>query len=168
MNMFEEAAAIAGMLKMCSMTQSQIAKKMGVSQSYVANKLRLLRFSDEVRRKILDTGLCERQVRQLLKLDCEEDVLFAIRKISERGMTVAESEVIVDMLVETEVPKRLSRLDARERIDSFESFINSSLESLNSIGIHAKKRVDTYNNKRYITISIEELQDISSLKKEQT
>jgi hypothetical protein len=83
-------------------------------------------------------------------------VLFAIRKIKERGMTVAESEVVIDMLVETEAPKRLGKLDIGERLDSFEEFINSSLESLNSIGIRTDKRTERYKNKRYITISIDE------------
>ena len=42
MNMFDEARSVRGMIEMCGITQSQMAKKLGVSQSYVANKLRLL------------------------------------------------------------------------------------------------------------------------------
>ena len=154
--MFEEARALSGMLKMRDMTQAEIAKKLGVSQSYVANKIRLLKLSDTVQQKILDTGLCERQARQLLRLDTEEDILLAIDKIHERGLTVLEGETVVDMLVEKEAPKRLTRLERSERIDSFEGFISASLESLCAIGIKADKRVDRYNEKRYITISIEE------------
>ena len=157
MNMFEEARALSGMLKMRDMTQSEIAKKLGVSQSYVANKIRLLKLSDTVQKKILDTGLCERQARQLLRLDSEEDALLAIEKISERGMTVAESESVVDMLVESEAPKRLSRLERYERINSFEEFISASLETLTAIGIDADKRTERANKKRYITISIEDI-----------
>ena len=156
MNMFEEAQAILGMLKMRDMTQGAIAKSLGVSQSYVANKIRLLRLPMAVREKILESGLCERQARQLLRLDSEEDMLFAIGKISERKMTVAESEVVIDMLIELEAPKRISRLDRLERIESFEDFISASIESLISIGIGAKKHTERYNNKKYITISIDE------------
>lgn len=158
MNMFEEARAISGMIDMCGMTQSQIAKKIGVSQSYVANKLRLLRLPSEVQAQIIDTGLCERQARMLLRLDSAEDMLFAIRKFTERGLTVFESEAVVDMLIECEAPRRISsRLDRCERIDCFEEFINSSLKSLISFGIRAEKRTDRYNDKKYITISIEDV-----------
>ena len=156
MNMFEEALAIQGMQKMCALTQSEIAKKMGVSQSYIANKLRLLRLSDKIRTKILDTGICERQVRQLLRLESEENILLAIEKIKEKKMTVSDSEIVVDMLIEKEAPKRISRLLISERIASFESFLSASLKSLNSIGIRTDIRTEIQNRKRYITISIEE------------
>lgn len=156
MNMFDEARALSGMLKMRGMTQAEIAKKLGVSQSYIANKIRLLKLSDKVQQKILDTGLCERQARQLLRLDSEEDILLAIEKIHENKLTVLEGEAVVDTLVEKEAPKRLSRLERCERIDSFLSFINASLENLSAIGIRSDSRVERYNEKRYITISIED------------
>ena len=156
MNMFDEARALSGMLKMRGMTQAEIAKKLGVSQSYIANKIRLLKLSDKVQQKILDTGLCERQARQLLRLDAEEDILLAIEKIHESKLTVLEGEAVVDTLVEKEAPKRLSRLERCERIDSFLSFINASLENLSAIGIRSDSRVERYNEKRYITISIED------------
>ena len=43
MEMFDEARAMSGTLKLCNITQKELADRMGVSQSYVANKLRLLR-----------------------------------------------------------------------------------------------------------------------------
>ena len=159
MNMFDEARALSDMLRMRGMTQSEIAKMLGVSQSYVANKIRLLRFSDTARERILSAGLCERQARQLLRLDSEENILRAIDEISARGMTVSESEVVVDMLLERELPKRLSDhggLLRLERISSFEEFIDASLESLISVGISADKSTEIHNKKRYITISINE------------
>ena len=156
MNMFEEAEALSGMLRMRGITQAEIAEKLGVSQSYVANKIRLLKHSPKVREKILSSGLCERQARTLLRLDSDADILAAISEISESDLTVAESETVVDMLVETEAPKRLSRLKRLDRITSFEEFINASLQSLSSIGIAVDKRTEIKNRKKYITISIED------------
>ena len=57
MNMFEEATALSTMMKMTDMTQSEMARKLGVSQSYVANKLRLLKLGCEEREKILSASL---------------------------------------------------------------------------------------------------------------
>ena len=154
--MFDEARALADMLKMRDMTQSEIASLLGVSQSYVANKIRLLRLPHTVREKVLSVGLCERQARQLLRLDTEENMLYAISKISSRNMTVAESETVVDMLTEREAPKRLSGLERLERISSFEEFIDESVKSLISIGISVDKSTEIHNKKKYITISINE------------
>ncbi len=154
--MFDEARALADMLKMRDMTQSEIASLLGVSQSYVANKIRLLRLPHSVREKVLSVGLCERQARQLLRLDTEENMLYAISKISSRNMTVAESETVVDMLTEREAPKRLSGLERLERISSFEEFIDESVKSLISIGISVDKSTEIHNKKKYITISINE------------
>lgn len=154
--MFEEAAALAGMLKMRNMTQSEIAKTLGVSQSYVANKVRLLKLPESVKRKIIDTGICERHARQLLRLDSEGDMLTALDSICERRLTVSEGERVIDMLIENEAPKRILSSDRLERIRSFESFIDSSVRSISSIGISIDKRTETYNGKRYITILINE------------
>ena len=49
MNMFEEARAVYGILRISGTTQEEAAKKLGVSQSYIANKLRLLKFSQPMK-----------------------------------------------------------------------------------------------------------------------
>ena len=73
MNMFEEARTISGMIQMLGMTQSEVAKKLGTSQSYVGNKVRLLNLSEGIQKKILDLGLSERHARALLRLDDMEE-----------------------------------------------------------------------------------------------
>ena len=156
MNMFDEARALSDMLKMRGMTQSEIADSLGVSQSYVANKIRLQRLPEAVKEEIVKKGLCERQARQLLRLGCEENMLSLIEEICERKMTVAESEVAVDMLVEREAPKRICALEKRDRIRSFEKFIDEALMSLSSVGISADKSIEIHNCKKYITILINE------------
>ena len=156
MNMFDEARALSDMLKMRNMTQSEIADLLGVSQSYVANKIRLLRLPCAVKDMILEHDICERQARQLLRLSSEERMIAVISEIKKRKMTVAESEIAVDMQVEKEAPKRLCAPQARERIRSFEGFIDEAIASLSSVGVSAEKRVETSKGKRYITILINE------------
>ena len=57
MNMFEEARAVYGILRISGTTQEEAAKKLGVSQSYIANKLRLLKFSQPMQDLIVDSLL---------------------------------------------------------------------------------------------------------------
>ena len=157
MNMFDEARTIHGMINMCRMTQSEVAKKLGVSQSYIANKLRLLRYSDEIQKLIIDGGLTERHARTLLRVKDEKKLTECVQKTIERKLTVAECEALVDIAVEAAAPKLIGRAQKNERIDCFERFINASLESLVNLGIGARKEIGYYGRKRYIMISIDEV-----------
>ena len=64
LNYFEEAMAIQKLMKMVGHTQQAVAKKLGKNQSTIANKLRLLQFSEEVREAILAANLTERTGRR--------------------------------------------------------------------------------------------------------
>ena len=109
MNMFEEAKVIDGMIKMCKMTQGEVAKKLGVSQSYVGNKVRLLGFSPEAQRLICAFGLSERHARALLRIKNEDKLIEMIKKVADRKMTVAECEAAVEIAVERDAPSMLGR-----------------------------------------------------------
>lgn len=156
MNMFEEARALRGMISMCSLTQSEIAKKMGVSQSYVANKIRLLNFSDEVQNLIITSNLSERHARMLLKIKDDESIKLAIEKITLMNLNVAASEVLIDGLIYTRGAILPKGSDAKDSVIGFEEAILSGVRFLKSRGVNAKSSTDIYGNKKYITITIEE------------
>lgn len=156
MNMFEEARALRGMISMCSLTQSEIAKKMGVSQSYVANKIRLLNFSDEMQNLIIASNLSERHARMLLKLKDDESLKLAIKKITAMNLNVAASEVLIDGLIYKSEACEPKGGDAKESVIGFEEAMQNGIRFLKSRGVNAKSSVDIYGNKKYITITIEE------------
>ena len=156
MNMFEEARAIRAMMEMCAMTQDGMAKKLGVSQSYVANKLRLLKLPCELEKRIVEGGLSERHARALLRLDDPEARRTALDRICERRLNVAEAEALVDMLHDGQAPKRIGRATKLSRIDTFIDTVKQSLKTLSSLGIDAKESISYYGSKTYITISIDE------------
>jgi len=156
MNMFEEARALRGMINMCALTQSEIARKMGVSQSYVANKIRLLNFSDYIQMLILDANLTERHARLLLKFKDDEKIKSAIEKIKMMKLSVAASEVLVDNMLLDDMPKTLSDFAARDRVARFEEILSASVKSLLGCGIKVKQKTDYLGKKKYITLCIEE------------
>lgn len=157
MDMFDEARTVLGMIKMMKLTQSEAARQLGVSQSYVANKVRLLSFSPEAEAKIREAGLSERHARTLLRIKDEEVLLACIEKARERRLTVSECEAMVDVAVEAHAPRLIGRAPKNERIDRFIEFLNTSLESLGALGITTHKEIGIYNNTRYITIRIDEV-----------
>lgn len=99
LNMFEEAFAFRQLIDNYSLTQEEIARKVSLSQSAVANKLRLLKLSYEEQRKIIDFDLTERHARALLRISDTSLRSEALEHIAKHKLTVAASEQYVDRLL---------------------------------------------------------------------
>ena len=99
LNFVEEAQAFSQMMSRFSMSQEQVAKAVGKSQSAVANKLRLLRHSQPVLHKLLEHDLTERHARALLKLPSDPQKLSAIAHIARNHLTVSQAEHYIEGLV---------------------------------------------------------------------
>ena len=105
LDIFEEAEAIERLLAAGGCTQSSLAESLCMSQSAVANKLRLLRFNAEQREIIRSRGLSERHARALLRVPPEKRT-EAIIAVSEGGMSVTCAEEYIDGLVCTGLVKK--------------------------------------------------------------
>lgn len=154
MNMFEKAASISTMLKIDGMTQSKLAKILGVSQSFIANKIRLLSFSDEARRKILEYGLSERHARCILRLGDATDRMIAIEKAHSMDMNVERCEILVDTMLDQRKREAPHSTNLSDRIGHFESSLESSLSLLREVGLRARARRDEIGGMIYFNISI--------------
>jgi len=101
LNYIEEAMGYTNLMKSFNLTQEQLAQRLGKSQSTIANKIRLLKLSDNVRATLLRNGLTERHARALLRLGAEDAQLKMIHEINERGLTVSQAEKRIDRIQET-------------------------------------------------------------------
>ena len=108
--LFECAAAIAALVERTGCTQEACAAMLGVSQSFVANKLRLLRLTAQERRLMLEGGLAERHGRALLRFPDPADRLPVLRAMIGREMNVASAEEYVESLLRAD-----ARAEARAR-----------------------------------------------------
>lgn len=154
MDMFEEAEAIVATLKLCKITEAELGRRMGVSQSYVANKIRLLGFSPEMREKIRTSGLTERHARTLLRLESSDKQSEILEKVKDGALTVRECEALVDAEVVAQAPSRVSRAENLTRVDTFVDSLYKSLDTLCSFGVEARARTSYYGEKMYITVCI--------------
>lgn len=110
LSIFEEAAAIHSMIQLTGMTQEQCAKRLCVSQSYVANKMRLLRLTEEEQDLILSNNLTERHSRALLRFECPAERTAILQTVVNRHMNVAQTEEYIE-----------SMLCAKSRFDEIQS-----------------------------------------------
>lgn len=97
----EEAQAYKDLMKLNDFTQASLAEKMGKSQSFVANKLRLLKLSQPVQEAIMNHEISERHGRSLLKLD-EFNQQMVLHQILAEQLTVKDTEALVASIINPE------------------------------------------------------------------
>ena len=100
LNFFEVAAAISSLIEGYGMTQEEVARKMSLSQPAIANKLRLLRFSEVEREFMLKNGLTERHARCLLRVLDPEQRSGVLKSVALGGLNVNQTEKMVDRVLD--------------------------------------------------------------------
>lgn len=94
LNPIDEAQAYKNLMKLNDLTQTALAKEMGKSQSYVANKLRLLKLTPKVQASLIDGNISARHGRALVGLD-EKTQEKVLNEVLAKGLNVKETEAIV-------------------------------------------------------------------------
>lgn len=97
LNPIDEAQAYLELMKVNNLTQTDLAKQVGKTQSYVANKIRLLKLTPKVQSFLVSKKITQRHGRALLGLG-EEDQDRAVSEIVKKGLTVKETENMVEDL----------------------------------------------------------------------
>lgn len=146
LNMFEQAMAIEALIDTYSLTQEQVAEKLSNSQSYVANKLRLLRFSQEEREKMLLNNLSERHARALLRINDENKRKEAMNTIIEKQLNVANTDKLINELLAISTEESTAPAKENKQYRDAKSFLDAVNRALNcaehsNIGIKTRKIV---------------------------
>ena len=139
LNIFEQAEAIQSLIDTYGLTQEQIASKLSNSQSFVANKLRLLRFNSSERELILKNKLTERHARALLRVVEPDLRLKLLNQIISEGLNVSDSETLIDAHTRNERTEKKPKKGYKS-VSAFYTAINRAIESIKSTGIAIKSR----------------------------
>ncbi len=92
LNPIEEAEGLGQIINKHGFTQEQVAKAIGKSRSYIANSLRLLNLSDNVKQAISDNKISSGHGRALLALKNKDEQERLCIEIIEKGLTVRDVE----------------------------------------------------------------------------
>lgn len=95
----EEAYGYRNLLEQFGWTQEELGRRIGKSQSTIANKMRLLRLPESVLEKVAAHVLTERHARALLRLPTEEAQAEVAASIEEHGWKVDETERRIERLL---------------------------------------------------------------------
>ncbi len=149
LDFIEEATGIANLMDTWSMSQEQVARLLGKSQSAIANKLRILRHSAPVLAALRQANLTERHGRALLKIPTESEKIQAISVISRLGMSVSRTEKYIEELLANKAGKQ-----GKINVGAFLNSLNQSLQKIQLSGIPAISERRETDSQIVLTITI--------------
>lgn len=141
----EEAEAYRRILEEFHLTQEELARRLGLSQATVANRLRLLRLPEEVRAALHRGTITERHGRALLRLEDEGEIVRVFRLVTEGGLRVQDTERLVERILGAgkggggdEARKGRRRLAAVRDLRIFLNAFRSAVQALRQAGVPAR------------------------------
>lgn len=155
LNFLEEAEAYYNLIKNHSYTQEKLAEVIGKKQSTIANKIRLLKLSEEIRYILLENNLTERHARALLKLPTIELQKKVLSIILKKSLNVKKTEELIEKELEKVNDNSVKR--RRKKIKGIFSpkvYINTVKQVFNKYGLKAKYSSEELENEIQITITI--------------
>ena len=161
LHFLEEAEGFHQLITSFSFTQEELAKRMGKNQSTIANKLRLLKLSPEVRAVVAAEKLTERHARSLLKIDEPRLQMEVLDIIKEKHLNVRETEELIEDFLE-DIAKQIAEKNAHKRtivkvirdVRIFINSINSVVGEMKKSGLKIKVKQEQDEEYIYINLRI--------------
>ena len=162
LDFIEEALGISQLIRMFGMSQEEAARRIGKSQSAVANKLRLLKLPSDVLESLRQNGLTERHGRAQLRLPNPVAQRAALEYIVDNGLTVAATDAYIDALLsapeeaeqkDEEKPEK-RRTFVLKDVRVFLNTLSRSIDLMKQGGIDAGIQREETDDSLILTISI--------------
>lgn len=131
----EEAEGYEQLMEQFHLTQEAMAARVGKKQSTIANKLRLLRLSQQVRKVLVEAELSERHARALLKLEDDVKRLEALEVIIARRYNVRQTEEYIDKLLSDKQQEKKKRLVIVNDVRIYLNSIKQVVSAIKDVGI---------------------------------
>lgn len=154
LHFLEEAEGYEQLMSQFNLTQEAMAARVGKKQSTIANKLRLLRLSQNVRKVLNEAELTERHARALLKLNTEEEQLKVLQVVVEKDYSVRQTEEYIAKLTAEKPVEKRKRLiivnDVRIYLNSIKKVVNS----IKDVGIPVAMEQSLEDDEVVVTLRI--------------
>ena len=156
LDFWEEAQALASILDTFRLSQEELARRIGKSQSAVANKLRLLKLPPDILQALRDGGCTERHARALLRLEDPALLQKAVEQILADQLTVAQTECLVELLLSPppEPAPKPKRTIILKDVRLFLNTLSRSVDLMRSAGVDAQCQREDSEEEILLTIRI--------------
>ena len=147
LNFIEEAEGYHNLIVDHGFTQQEIAEKIGKNQSTIANKLRLLKLPEDIKRDLIEHNLTERHGRALLKLTDDDLRRKVLDKVIKNELNVKKTEALVDVILDdlTKKDEKVSKQNIKSLINIriYLNTIKKAYSAIKDTGVKAEyKEVD--------------------------
>jgi len=156
----EEAMGFFSLITDHGFTQEELARKIGKSQSTIANKLRLLKLPNEVKELLRNSQLTERHSRALLRLSDKSQQLRVIHEIIEKGLSVKATEELIDSILTKKQKDEVKKNTNKKFVKAFKDFrivlntVKAAVDTMKDSGLPAEYRQVDKGDSIEITITI--------------
>jgi len=125
LNPLEEALAYKQLIEEFSLSQGDVAQRVGKSRPAIANTLRLLQASLAVQAAVMEGTITEGHARALLGLPRHEDQDAALRIVIQQGLNVRQVEALVQQFARPPKPKPVPMPEVQALEESFEASLGT-------------------------------------------
>lgn len=160
----EEAKSYEEIMKIGNQTQQSLAKKLGKSQSAIANKIRLLSLPQEIQDALSHKMISERHARSILTIEDKNKQLEVLNKIINEKLTVKETEQLIKSkeIDEEEIKKAINDLMKSLNIeDNSESNKEEKKEDDNMMNGNFFPNYDNNNNSNNASLNMMNMQSMN-------
>jgi len=154
LDFWEEALALSQLIHTYQLSQEDAARRVGKSQSSIANKLRLLRLPEAVLTTLRENGFSERHARALLRLEGSPLLDEAVRRMVADSLTVAQTETMIEVLLTPPPPAKGKRAFILKDVRLFLNSLTRGVNLMRSAGVDAHCQREDRETEILLTIRI--------------
>lgn len=154
LHFLEEAEGYEQLMSQFNLTQEAMAARVGKKQSTIANKLRLLRLSQNVRKVLNEAELTERHARALLKLNTEEEQLKVLQVVVEKDYSVRQTEEYISKMTAEKPVEKRKRLIIVNDVRIYLNTIKKVVNSIKDVGIPVAMEQSLEDDEVIVTLRI--------------
>ena len=138
LDFLEEAMALDRLIHTYDLSQEEAARRIGKSQSAVANKLRLLKLSPRLLDRLRQNGLTERHARAQLRLETEEQQWEVLEYVIDHHLTVAQTEAYIEARLTPPPPRKKKPTFILKDVRLFLNTVTKGLSMMKDAGVNAE------------------------------
>lgn len=124
----ESAIAYSRLINEFNLTQDELARKMGIARSTVANTLRYLSLPEEIQDALSKKQISEAHAKYLLGLDSEVKQINIFRKILYNNLSVRETDRLIKQYGGTKKAKITAGENDKQIIDSLQLYLGTKVD----------------------------------------
>lgn len=149
----EEANAYKTLLETYGMSQTELASKVGKKQSTIANKLRLLKLSDEVKEALKAKTITERHARAMLSLnqDKQETILH---QIIDKSLNVKQTENLIKQPPKAKKKKNSGPVKVSRNFKIAINTINQATQLIEKSGVEITSETEETDDEYVIVLRV--------------